>query len=639
MNIFLLALTFVVTGERFRYLSYNEISDRLLSLSQQYPNILNITDLPVEPPLSCGKSPCRILLASLRGSSKDEYLPQVFLSGALHGNERVGPTTLVVLLEMLCEGYGKDSALTFLVDSTHLLAIPMPNPLGYFLDERTENGLDPNRDFPYRTSSCGKTATSKAIRKVFNDNLVQLTLTFHGGMRAIGYPWGSFNHLIHSQSTVSPDHLVFRDLAQALQKVGGHDGGFLSNWFYPTGPMSDLVYPVDGGMEDWAYGAGFESTGDPITVCEGENTTSSSSNVKAVPFLIETSDQHTPPEKELGERDMLMVGIEPQGHIARNFRLALRAMELTAPRIKWLGLTRENSRWLSKARSTAQYSAKIAVSGCVYYGDLVILRKQGECGSTSDYEEVFRTDPGRTFACHSLFAFSLSDHDLSVSFDLPYSNEGFCLEAQVAFDPQWAIPVQRSDPVAVNGPVSYLARARIDGYKPIYNLSRTVSLLSSHSQGVHINTGPIVTSAVVSEQMLYCQAETLTIIMTNEEISFRSTNDVDQIFYEGCCRGSLSKGESLSCKRCALNSNMRVVLKSNGKLRKDLFECSFSDSENDGSYLFVQVAAVLLGFVFLALVIVKWINKRKIHYDRIEPFSESEPDQPVELFVNKLGRS
>lgn len=28
--------------------------------------------------------------------------------------------------------------------------------------------------------------------------------------------------------------------------------------YYPEGPMSDLVYPVNGGLEDWAYAGGLE---------------------------------------------------------------------------------------------------------------------------------------------------------------------------------------------------------------------------------------------------------------------------------------------------------------------------------------------------------------------------------------------
>ena len=28
---------------------------------------------------------------------------------------------------------------------------------------------------------------------------------------------------------------------------------------YKTGPITDIVYGVEGGMEDWAYGAGWEN--------------------------------------------------------------------------------------------------------------------------------------------------------------------------------------------------------------------------------------------------------------------------------------------------------------------------------------------------------------------------------------------
>ena len=37
--------------------------------------------------------------------------------------------------------------------------------------------------------------------------------------------------------------------------------------YYPEGPISDLVYPVNGGLEDWAYSAAFQQSPTPISTC------------------------------------------------------------------------------------------------------------------------------------------------------------------------------------------------------------------------------------------------------------------------------------------------------------------------------------------------------------------------------------
>lgn len=50
------------------------------------------------------------------------------------------------------------------------------------------------------------------------------------------------------------------------KRAAGIDGES-GQYYYPIGSMTDLVYPVSGGMEDWAYGASFEASPDPISVC------------------------------------------------------------------------------------------------------------------------------------------------------------------------------------------------------------------------------------------------------------------------------------------------------------------------------------------------------------------------------------
>ena len=52
--------------------------------------------------------------------------------------------------------------------------------------------MDPNRDFPYGRSdtNCLKSSTSRLFLAVMGMNLIQLVVTFHGGMVAIGYEWG-----------------------------------------------------------------------------------------------------------------------------------------------------------------------------------------------------------------------------------------------------------------------------------------------------------------------------------------------------------------------------------------------------------------------------------------------------------------
>jgi hypothetical protein len=116
-------------------------------------------------------------------------LSQVFLSGTVHGNERVGPPTVLATITLLakaadcvrrkCNDSGEGGEglvvgewchlfdvlvvlcanaglpwstlewLAGLVKSRVLVAMPMANALGYDHNTREEGMADPNRDFPF----------------------------------------------------------------------------------------------------------------------------------------------------------------------------------------------------------------------------------------------------------------------------------------------------------------------------------------------------------------------------------------------------------------------------------------------------------------------------------------------------------
>ncbi|KFG47128.1 putative zinc carboxypeptidase [Toxoplasma gondii p89] len=152
--------------------------------------------------------------------------------------------------------------------------MPFPNVLGFAWNFREEAGVDVNRDFPYQrqSSQCFQSVAARAINEVFRSHLILGGITWHGGMRAVAYPWGSYDHSQQLgrdrwQSRASPDDAAFKSLARVLQRAGGLDKEN-GDFYYPTGSMTNLVYPVSGGMEDWAYGASFEPSPDPISVCE-----------------------------------------------------------------------------------------------------------------------------------------------------------------------------------------------------------------------------------------------------------------------------------------------------------------------------------------------------------------------------------
>ena len=78
---------------------------------------------------------------------------------------------------------------------------------------------------------------------------------------------------------------------------------------YSKGTMNEVVYPVNGGLEDWAYGGGWEnfySKNKVIPSCKQfdnpENLIqTNTSHIKSVLFLVECGDPKDPSSDTLGK--------------------------------------------------------------------------------------------------------------------------------------------------------------------------------------------------------------------------------------------------------------------------------------------------------------------------------------------------
>jgi predicted deacylase len=94
----------------------------------------------------------------------------VYISGTLHGDERIGPNVAYYLMEYLIYNYGVDEDITYLLKHREIIITPMTNAVGYYHNEREERvnkssseyannndrtifnhpySFDINRDFPY----------------------------------------------------------------------------------------------------------------------------------------------------------------------------------------------------------------------------------------------------------------------------------------------------------------------------------------------------------------------------------------------------------------------------------------------------------------------------------------------------------
>lgn len=387
------------------YPSYPQVLQRLRALAIAAPHLVELWNAQerfgVPSPGSCGEEECKHWFLTLSNRSAAtpqpppssapgsplQWLvaaplsrrPHVFLSGNLHGDEVVGPVTILHLLEDLVAARlrGDNPWLNHLVDSRVLVAIPVTNPLGFFSRTRSENDMDPNRDFPFMTggANCMRTTVARAVNEAFRAHLFPLAITFHGGMQSITYEWGAPNH--YDAGSRSPDDASQRAVGLAMAEAAGAFQGSR----YPVGRTNSVVYPVTGGMEDWAYAGSWEPDPAARTPCSpttyggyaAERTTYGPAELRALNMLVETADMKRPLESALGVHGpaadpatwalpadgtsasaggssgtavvdasaslgtlagVLAVEGPGDGHVPRNMRLILAALDMALPYVK-----------------------------------------------------------------------------------------------------------------------------------------------------------------------------------------------------------------------------------------------------------------------------------------------------------------
>eukprot|EP01053_Blabericola_migrator_P007405 Blabericola_migrator_1__7404@NODE_376_length_9223_cov_129_221276_g300_i0_p1_GENE_NODE_376_length_9223_cov_129_221276_g300_i0NODE_376_length_9223_cov_129_221276_g300_i0_p1_ORF_typecomplete_len1100_score158_06Peptidase_M14/PF00246_24/2_2e28AstE_AspA/PF04952_14/2e09Peptidase_M99/PF17033_5/0_059_NODE_376_length_9223_cov_129_221276_g300_i030246323 len=392
----LAASVWIAGGEECGPKTYGEILHLIETLKNAHPDVIDVVDLRskrtdwTKPTLLCqndltgAEEPCQEIVLRVGNLTQSEN-PAIIISGAIHGDEVIGPAVSAFLLQYLVEPSSDIKVyVEWLLNHREFWIMPFANAEGFSYGRRTEQSMDPNRDFPYTNSKgCFKTDAAKAVDAALHQRIFSAGITFHGGMRSLTYNWGSVNHLqsIGGRRKVSsecPDDAAQSSLAYRMQRAAGvflkiddfskytptqqeqalqaeHattrlspeeiddleilvniPDGLSPTWYYSVAPTSSLVYPVEGGLEDWAYGGGWEPRPDPIGYCNVSyymDDPVDDPHLKFPFFLIETDDRKQPVKSSYGTLEDVTNLTLMSGHIPRNMRVALKLTEMLRPEI------------------------------------------------------------------------------------------------------------------------------------------------------------------------------------------------------------------------------------------------------------------------------------------------------------------
>lgn len=275
-------IPFFTTALDSQYHNYEKLDIELNKLTKLYPGLTRLDTIGYAQQFKR----CIWAMKVSKNAEVEEDEPIVLFIGNIHANEIFGVEMCSMLMNELLESYGKDSAVTRLLDNTAVWFIPTMNPDGYHAvtsgicsfwrkNGRDDNnngifyentkpdrheGVDLNRNFGYRWPGpetnfwsgtyCGEVpfseSESRAIRDFATVHSVQLSVSMHSWSEVVMYPyWIGTIPWIGTWIPVKDDSVVYdiadnmgrrmktmQDTTKRYYVDNSMTDGFMDSWFY-----------------------------------------------------------------------------------------------------------------------------------------------------------------------------------------------------------------------------------------------------------------------------------------------------------------------------------------------------------------------------------------------------------------------
>jgi hypothetical protein len=239
------------------YLEHEAMNERLLALAAQNWQLCR-------PDYVGQSSQGRSMLAlRLGASAADAAVPELLLTGAIHGDERPSAMLALRFVEELLQAHaGGDERVRALLARTAIWVMPMVNPDGVAAVTRSNaNHIDLNRDFPdgiviadlgnYAAASplqlAGRQPETQALMRWCASRRFSAALHLHTGARLVSYPYGNnAAGIVQHYYAATPDDTLFRQLAEGYATnntaMASNDVINGSAWYLCEGEFGDWQY-------------------------------------------------------------------------------------------------------------------------------------------------------------------------------------------------------------------------------------------------------------------------------------------------------------------------------------------------------------------------------------------------------------
>ncbi|NWV00445.1 CBPB1 Carboxypeptidase, partial [Upupa epops] len=264
-----------------KYNTWETIADWTADIAAQNPDLVSRSVIGA----TYEGRPLYLLKVGKSAPSK----PAIFMDCGFHAREWISPAfcqwfvkevTVSAFLQQAVETYGKDAAMSTLLDRLDFYVLPVVNIDGYvytwttnrmWRKTRSRNpgstcvGTDPNRNFdagwctlgasknPCDSTYCGSAPESEKETKALADfirehlSTIKAYLTIHSYSQLLLFPY-SYTYKL------PPNYKELNSIARAAsEQLAG-----LYNTKYTYGPGATAIYPAAGGSDDWAYDQGIK---------------------------------------------------------------------------------------------------------------------------------------------------------------------------------------------------------------------------------------------------------------------------------------------------------------------------------------------------------------------------------------------
>ncbi|MBN3279631.1 CBPD Carboxypeptidase, partial [Polyodon spathula] len=214
----------------YRYRPYKELSEFLRGLTLNFPHITKLRSL--------GQSVEFRTIWALEISNKpkepEPAEPKIRFVGGIHGNAPVGTELLLEFAAFLCINYGKNSAITKLINETKIVIVPSSNPDGREKAQERQctstaglvnaHGKDLDTDFFGNTSQhfVDPQPETKALMDFILERGDTLSVALDGGSVLATYPYNKPVQPVENEETLKYLAIVYANNHPTMHQ--GHPG-------------------------------------------------------------------------------------------------------------------------------------------------------------------------------------------------------------------------------------------------------------------------------------------------------------------------------------------------------------------------------------------------------------------------------